>query len=181
MQRLLATYLKEKMIGEVNAQLAEFSQILFMISGVLYYFSTTANPLIYNILSKRFRMAFKEFLFCRKRVVKSQQGNENGCLLTPARRNGGTNNYPTNSKRSPFLVASSPRRCFCSFSSENNVKIILEEQSPKGRNFKVVDYESIRPKTLLLDQKTSEHIINVWSDCCLQKPNIVKFSHAVSV
>ncbi|ESO09025.1 hypothetical protein HELRODRAFT_74592 [Helobdella robusta] len=45
---------------------------LFYISGVLYYFACTVNPILYNLMSRKYRQAFKETLCrnsccCRKR------------------------------------------------------------------------------------------------------------------
>ncbi|XP_025404907.1 pyrokinin-1 receptor-like isoform X2 [Sipha flava] len=37
------------------------------VSGVLYYMSTTINPILYHIMSLKFRTAFKCFLFCTDR------------------------------------------------------------------------------------------------------------------
>ena len=38
------------------------------ISGVLYYVSSTVNPILYNVISRRYRVAFKETIFgpCRR-------------------------------------------------------------------------------------------------------------------
>ena len=59
MQRLIAIY------GNTNHQSRDANswiQLLYVIftyvSGVLYYFSTTINPILYNIMSNKFREAF---------------------------------------------------------------------------------------------------------------------------
>ncbi|CAH4034883.1 unnamed protein product [Pieris brassicae] len=39
---------------------------LFNVAGALYYVSATVNPILYNVMSARYRLAFKETLFCRK-------------------------------------------------------------------------------------------------------------------
>nr|QRC76238.1 neuromedin U receptor variant b [Deroceras reticulatum] len=36
---------------------------LFYVSGVLYFFSSTVNPILYNVMSKRYRKAFKLTLY----------------------------------------------------------------------------------------------------------------------
>jgi hypothetical protein len=53
-QRLLAIYGKHTSAGMIRA-----FQILTYVSGVFYYLSTTVNPLLYHILSHKFREAFK--------------------------------------------------------------------------------------------------------------------------
>ncbi|XP_050462080.1 neuropeptides capa receptor-like isoform X1 [Cataglyphis hispanica] len=37
---------------------------LYPLGGCLYYFSTTANPILYNVMSAKYRMAFKKTLRC---------------------------------------------------------------------------------------------------------------------
>ncbi|CAH0553159.1 unnamed protein product [Brassicogethes aeneus] len=53
-QRLLAIYGKH-----TSARMIKAFQILTYISGVFYYLSTTVNPLLYHIMSHKFREAFK--------------------------------------------------------------------------------------------------------------------------
>ncbi|CAG0896319.1 unnamed protein product [Darwinula stevensoni] len=56
-QRLLAIY------GDQNRELdTKVYEILTNISGILYYVSATINPILYHILSAKFRKAFKETL-----------------------------------------------------------------------------------------------------------------------
>ncbi|XP_052744656.1 neuropeptides capa receptor-like isoform X2 [Bicyclus anynana] len=42
------------------------NEYLFLAAGVLYYISATVNPILYNIMSHRYRIAFKETLCCKK-------------------------------------------------------------------------------------------------------------------
>ncbi|XP_068992734.1 neuropeptides capa receptor-like isoform X2 [Neodiprion pinetum] len=37
---------------------------IFVTSGILYYFSATVNPILYNVMSAKYRTAFKELLCC---------------------------------------------------------------------------------------------------------------------
>lgn len=55
-QRLLYVY-----------QVSAFDDInnwLYPLGGCLYYFSTTVNPILYNVMSAKYRMAFKKTLYC---------------------------------------------------------------------------------------------------------------------
>ncbi|KAG7198426.1 hypothetical protein KM043_005813 [Ampulex compressa] len=48
-------------------QISAFGDInewLYPLGGCLYYFSTTANPILYNVMSAKYRVAFKETLCC---------------------------------------------------------------------------------------------------------------------
>ncbi|CAG9571985.1 unnamed protein product [Danaus chrysippus] len=42
------------------------NEYLFLAAGVFYYISATVNPILYNIMSHRYRIAFKETLCCLK-------------------------------------------------------------------------------------------------------------------
>ncbi|KRT84914.1 G protein-coupled receptor, partial [Oryctes borbonicus] len=75
-QRLIATYVKAPADGNTNDSIPlKIYEISTYISGILYYVSTTINPLLYNIMSNKFREAFKE-TFAR-------------CCLVPKRRHRG--------------------------------------------------------------------------------------------
>uniref|UniRef100_A0A224XMN6 Putative neuropeptide capa receptor-like protein n=1 Tax=Panstrongylus lignarius TaxID=156445 RepID=A0A224XMN6_9HEMI len=58
-QRLLAIYGLNTDSNKHSSLLVNTYTILTHISGVLYYLSTTVNPVLYNIMSLKFRDAFK--------------------------------------------------------------------------------------------------------------------------
>ncbi|KAH8278527.1 hypothetical protein KR018_004532, partial [Drosophila ironensis] len=64
-QRLIAIYAPAR-----GAKLREQHEFVYTvmtyISGVLYYLSTCINPLLYNLMSNKFREAFKAVLFGKK-------------------------------------------------------------------------------------------------------------------
>lgn len=51
-----------------------FYAILFPVSGVLYYISCTINPIIYNVMSQRYRAAFRKTL-CGNKNGNNRQTN----------------------------------------------------------------------------------------------------------
>ncbi|XP_043466176.1 neuropeptides capa receptor-like [Leptopilina heterotoma] len=57
-QRLIYVYDESGALTSVN-------DWLYPIAGVLYYFSTTVNPILYNVISTKYRVAFKETLCCK--------------------------------------------------------------------------------------------------------------------
>ncbi|RUS72872.1 hypothetical protein EGW08_019359, partial [Elysia chlorotica] len=58
-QRLMTMYVAP---DEWTEDLLTVQTNLFYISGVLYFFSSTVNPFLYNVMSKRYRKAFKHTL-----------------------------------------------------------------------------------------------------------------------
>uniref|UniRef100_A0A9J2Q7M4 G-protein coupled receptors family 1 profile domain-containing protein n=1 Tax=Ascaris lumbricoides TaxID=6252 RepID=A0A9J2Q7M4_ASCLU len=58
LQRLLFFYLKND-----SQLLTKINQQIYFVSGFLFYFAPIINPFLYNVVSKRFRQAFKEVLF----------------------------------------------------------------------------------------------------------------------
>lgn len=57
-QRLLAVYAQSSAAEAEDALVIVYITLTY-VSGVFYYLSTTVNPLLYNIMSNKFREAFK--------------------------------------------------------------------------------------------------------------------------
>ncbi|XP_032663554.1 neuropeptides capa receptor-like [Odontomachus brunneus] len=49
----------------------DLNEWLYIVSGCLYYFSTTVNPILYNVMSIKYRQAFKQTICCRTRRTAS--------------------------------------------------------------------------------------------------------------
>ncbi|KOC69230.1 Neuropeptides capa receptor [Habropoda laboriosa] len=84
-QRLLSVY--EVPIPEDINQ-----EWLFALTGCFYYFSTTINPILYNVMSEKYRNAFKEMCRCSpsnrsiSRVgLSSVRGSSTVCVAGPSR------------------------------------------------------------------------------------------------
>jgi hypothetical protein len=61
-QRLLAVYGEGWRQESPSAAMVTVYHTLTYTSGVLYYLSTTINPILYHIMSHKFREAFKVIL-----------------------------------------------------------------------------------------------------------------------
>nr|XP_037871108.1 neuropeptide receptor A25 isoform X1 [Bombyx mori] len=48
---------------------------LFNVAGALYYVSATVNPILYNVMSGRYRHAFRETLLCSRKCHRSRTGH----------------------------------------------------------------------------------------------------------
>ncbi|XP_060817022.1 neuropeptides capa receptor-like [Bombus pascuorum] len=62
-QRLLYIYAQE------SDYYPDLNECLYILSGCLYYFSTTVNPILYNLMSMKYRKAFKETICCKTRMT----------------------------------------------------------------------------------------------------------------
>ncbi|ESO92128.1 hypothetical protein LOTGIDRAFT_162779 [Lottia gigantea] len=60
-QRLMTLYIKRE---QWTPELLTVQSYIFYVSGVLYFLSCTLNPILYNMLSRKYRQAFKRTL-CR--------------------------------------------------------------------------------------------------------------------
>lgn len=58
-QRLLYVYAQE------SDYYPDLNEWLYILSGCLYYFSTTVNPVLYNLMSMKYRHAFKQTICCK--------------------------------------------------------------------------------------------------------------------
>ncbi|VVC90132.1 unnamed protein product [Leptidea sinapis] len=56
------------------------NEYLFLAAGIFYYVSATVNPILYNIMSRRYRIAFKETLCCRKIRRKKSRYRETSSI-----------------------------------------------------------------------------------------------------
>ena len=81
-QRLGYIYFKESKVFRT------LNEYLYHISGFFYYFSATVNPILYNLMSLKYRQAFKKTLCSkRRRSETSMNGNRRlDNVLTPKRR-----------------------------------------------------------------------------------------------
>lgn len=57
-QRLIYIY------GKDSKYFLTINEWMFYITGLLYYVSSTVNPILYNVMSNRYRVAFRETLCC---------------------------------------------------------------------------------------------------------------------
>nr|ALM88323.1 neuropeptide receptor A27 [Chilo suppressalis] len=53
---------------------------LFSVAGAFYYVSATVNPILYNLMSHRYRIAFKETLCCSKGRRKQSKYREHSSI-----------------------------------------------------------------------------------------------------
>jgi len=87
-QRLLYIYAQD------SDYYPDLNEWLYILSGCLYYFSTTVNPILYNLMSIKYREAFKRTICCRTKrpaskilTVKKSHPHRCDSLNEPHNRN----------------------------------------------------------------------------------------------
>ena len=130
-QRLSYVYFKDmEMFRTVN-------QILFYASGCFYYLSSTLNPLLYNVMSVKYRQAFKSAMTC------SSQREDNNPVLKFTTFHTSTTNLITSSYLHLKDLLDSRRSSRASRTSD----VCLE---PAGRKGKETRSASLGPTINLL-------------------------------
>ena len=67
--------------------LSQAQHVLFMVSGVFYYFNSILNPILYTIMSKRFRRGFNDMtgscsaFWVRKYVLSDEENEEISAIM----------------------------------------------------------------------------------------------------
>ncbi|XP_076466784.1 uncharacterized protein LOC143298016 [Babylonia areolata] len=109
-QRLMVLYVRHWTPYLLAAQ-----SHIFYISGVLYFISCTVNPILYNVISRRYRMAFKRTIFGRCTQSSPAHGSgcpQSGLLLRPRslQRSGVAASLPPPPRNDVLDPDSSPTR-----------------------------------------------------------------------
>ncbi|XP_015593512.1 neuropeptides capa receptor-like [Cephus cinctus] len=97
-QRLLYVYADRSIFGDIN-------EWLYPLGGCLYYCSATINPILYNVMSAKYRSAFKEMLCCSMRNGSSSLGRDEQSSIRE------TTVFRYNSRRGSHQVRVRSLRC----------------------------------------------------------------------
>ncbi|CAD0217598.1 unnamed protein product [Spodoptera littoralis] len=73
-QRLFFIY------GTSSRHYHTINEYLFYVAGAFYYISATVNPILYNVMSHRYRIAFSETLCCGKVISKKNRYREHSSI-----------------------------------------------------------------------------------------------------
>ena len=107
-QRLGYVYFKDsKLFRTLN-------EYLFHISGFLYYLSATVNPILYNLMSLKYRHAFRQTLCARNRRRRLLAAGSNAYGPGNGRR-GTTDELDTVQNQRSYTFRSSSNAGVCQF------------------------------------------------------------------
>lgn len=102
----------------------KLNEWMFYITGILYYLSSTLNPILYNVMSNKYRTAFREILCGAKRT--------NGSTLVRNSTMRETTRFPShsNSERTDTRCAQNEEE---SMYLVHQQKEVIRVSSPKGK------------------------------------------------
>lgn len=114
-QRLVYIYGVDKDHQPNDPLVLKLFVITTYISGILYYLSTCINPLLYNIMSNKFRQAFKETLARGCQISRKSRGKERSYRILSRRERRPTSNkesseFSGNSIKDDSLYSSSTQK-----------------------------------------------------------------------
>ena len=85
---LLAIFTLNGGIEIQSVNLTSAMAYLYILSGLTFYFGTAINPILYNILSNKYRRAFRNLCCCRfRRSSRKSSLTRRTHQLTPAKAN----------------------------------------------------------------------------------------------
>ncbi|XP_055615097.1 neuromedin-U receptor 1-like [Toxorhynchites rutilus septentrionalis] len=114
-QRLVYIYGVDKDHQPSDPLILKLFVITTYISGILYYLSTCINPLLYNIMSNKFRQAFKETLAHGCHIARKPHGEERPYRILSRRKRRSISNkesseFSGNSIKDDSLYSSSTQK-----------------------------------------------------------------------
>jgi len=62
--------------------LTNFLAYLYVISGITFYFGSVINPILYNVVSNKYRRAFRDLFSCRLIINKKKLNNNQKLFQT---------------------------------------------------------------------------------------------------
>uniref|UniRef100_A0A182QPY3 G-protein coupled receptors family 1 profile domain-containing protein n=1 Tax=Anopheles farauti TaxID=69004 RepID=A0A182QPY3_9DIPT len=114
-QRLVYIYGVDKDHQPSDPLILKLFVVTTYISGILYYLSTCINPLLYNIMSNKFRQAFKETLANCCQIARQSNSAERSYRILPRRErrsaaNKESSDISGNSLKDESLYSSSTQK-----------------------------------------------------------------------
>jgi hypothetical protein len=141
-QRLLSAIMG--LNSNLNPDSHLFSKImayLYIISGTTFYFGSVINPILYNVVSNKYRRAFRD-LFCCRLTYKTKLNIKNQRKFNQINR---LNNQPIH-----YFVKKLPLK------QENNINIKLDSNKKQYKNENKTEILQMIKRPILLNNQSSK-------------------------
>jgi hypothetical protein len=119
---------------------SNFLAYLYVISGITFYFGSVINPILYNIVSNKYRRAFRDLVCCRLMHRRKLTKTNNQHLLQINRLQKQQVNYSGRQKQ------------FLEINQFNNIKLYQDTNS-KNTKQKITLTLTEKPKSINSHQK----------------------------
>lgn len=131
---------------------------LYYVTGCFYFFSSTVNPILYTLMSTKYREAFRDILFCRRsrRVGRATLKGKRASEGTSSNR-GGCSEEPQCSTEPSLMESSSRRR-----QSEQDTLVHASDQNGNTTTL-LITRNGLNSKTALILGQTTEETDDVES------------------
>ncbi|KAI4486169.1 hypothetical protein M0802_012512 [Mischocyttarus mexicanus] len=99
----------------------DINEWLHPLSGCLYYFSTTVNPILYNVMSVKYRTAFKETLWCSSVNLSTPPDGNNSVTVYDCETGKEFRMMPIRSSRYKRSIKRQKLKKSCDSSEQSNI------------------------------------------------------------
>ncbi|KAK3608461.1 hypothetical protein CHS0354_035466 [Potamilus streckersoni] len=160
-QRLLTVY-----NTKWTPALFDFQSSLFYISGVLYFVGSTVNPILYNVMSKRYQQAFKETIL---RCKGSRRSNiKHGSYMLSQKGDSGFEGQHSSCRKNHSPEKNQPHSTVLKNGATRQVKKVYFSRNVSGahkRTYKLGSNAKIaHPKLCRIVQKNTKRVPGVRSE-----------------
>jgi hypothetical protein len=107
---------------------------LYVISGITFYFGSVINPLLYNVVSNKYRRAFRDLVCCRLTCKKKPNVQQQRKMFPRDR----SNRQPVH-----YFIAKTPQQA-----TQHNVTTNLYFGSNKQLNQRAQDMDWSQPRSM---------------------------------
>ncbi|CAF0714663.1 unnamed protein product [Adineta steineri] len=167
-QRLLLAIMNLNLISDSQLS-ASVMAYLYIISGTTYYFGSVINPILYNVVSNKYRRAFRNLFYCRL-TYKTKTTTKNQQKLFQVNR---SNHQPMNYliKTSPILqhqTYNTNKKIFSHFSQQQKCQ---NETLPMTKRLILSNTQSSRSNSSSISSQNREQCqtYSLHSNTSLQK------------
>ncbi len=121
--------------------LAKFLAYLYVISGITFYLGSVINPILYNVVSNKYRRAFWDLFCCRLRTSKRKLNKNKNKNLFQTNRGVKQGKLPEKSQLQSKKFAGNTNQQLALNIIQTNIYSPKSNFSPMGKNKRLISYK----------------------------------------